>query len=76
MNAFLTLLGDWHFWVLVGAYWFMSAAIGALPMPDANSSKFYGWFFKMSNTFASNVSRAVAGKIPGVVTDTKTTTTN
>jgi hypothetical protein len=65
MNDFLSLLGNWHFWTLVGAYWFLTASIGALPMPDTTSSKFYGWFFKMSNTFAANLSRAAAGKIPG-----------
>ena len=65
MTNFLTLLGNWHFWVLVAGYWFLTASIGALPMPDTRSSKFYGWFFKMSNTFAANISRAAAGKIPG-----------
>lgn len=65
MSAFTTLLGNWHFWAMVGVYWFMTASIGALPMPDNTSSKFYGWFFKMSNAFAANVSRAAAGKIPG-----------
>jgi len=65
MNEFLGLLGNWHFWVVVAGYWFMTASIGALPMPDTSSSKFYGWFFKMSNTFAANISRAAAGKIPG-----------
>lgn len=65
MNDFLGLLGNWHFWTLVGIYWFGTAAIGAMPMPDTNSSKFYGWVFKTLNTFAGNVSRAVAGKIPG-----------
>ena len=65
MSEFTSLLGNWHFWAMVAAYWFMTASIGALPMPDNTSSKFYGWFFKMSNTFAANVSRAAAGKIPG-----------
>ncbi len=65
MSNFLTLLGNWHFWTLVAGYWFLTASIGALPMPDTGSSKFYGWFFKMANTFAANVSRAAAGKIPG-----------
>lgn len=65
MSEFTSLIGNWHFWVLIAGYWFMSAAIGALPMPDTSSSKFYAWFFKMSNSFAANVSRAAAGKIPG-----------
>lgn len=65
MSGFTSLIGNWHFWAMVAAYWFMTASIGALPMPDNTSSKFYGWFFKMSNTFAANISRAAAGKIPG-----------
>ena len=65
MSEFTSLLGNWHFWLLVGLYWFLTAAIGALPMPDSTSSKFYGWFFKMTNSFAANLSRAAAGKIPG-----------
>jgi hypothetical protein len=65
MSEFTSLLGNWHFWTLVVAYWFLTASVGALPMPDNTSSKLYGWFFKMSNTFAANISRAAAGKIPG-----------
>lgn len=65
MTGFLTLVGDWHFWVAVLVYWLVSNAIGALPAPDANSSKFYAWFFKFANGFAANLSRAAAGKIPG-----------
>jgi hypothetical protein len=67
MNEFIGLLGNWHFWVLVVGYWFLTASIGALQMPDTTSSKFYSWFFKMANTFAANVSRAAAGKIPGTL---------
>jgi hypothetical protein len=60
MDNFLSLLSNWHFWVLVVVYWLLTASIGALPMPDTTSSKFYGWFFKMSNTFAANISRVAA----------------
>jgi len=65
MNDFIKLLGDWHFLVLVGGYYTFAAAVGALPIPDAASSKFYGWAFKFLNTLAANLSRAAAGKIPG-----------
>ncbi len=65
MGGFTSLVGNWHFWALVGSYWFLTAAVGALPMPDTNSSKFYAWAFKFSNAFAANISRAAAGKIPG-----------
>jgi hypothetical protein len=70
MTPFLSLVGDWHFWVLIAAYWFVSNAIGSLPMPDGTEPhpKLYAWFFKTANGFAANVSRATAGKIPGVDT--------
>lgn len=66
MQGFLGIVGDWHFWILVVIYWLVSNAIGALETPDATSSKFYAWFFKFANGFAANLSRAAAGKIPGV----------
>jgi hypothetical protein len=49
----------------MGAYIVLSNAVGALPMPDTTSSKFYAWFFKFANAVASNLTRASAGKIPG-----------
>lgn len=60
-----SIIGDPYFWGLVVLYWAVSNAIGALPLPDNTSSKFYGWFFKFANGFAANLSRAAAGKIPG-----------
>jgi hypothetical protein len=65
MNGFLSIIGDWHFWLLVLIYWLVSNAISALPMPTTTSSASYGWFFKFTNGFLGNVSRALAGKIPG-----------
>jgi hypothetical protein len=65
MNGFLSMFGDWHFWLLILTYWVISNSISALPMPTAASSAFYGWFFKMSNGLLGNLSRALAGKIPG-----------
>jgi len=46
------------------AYYIVSGAIGSLPMPDQQSSKFYRWFFQFSNTLASNITRAYAAKLP------------
>lgn len=66
IGHFQALVGDPYFWGLVAAYWLVSNAIGALPSPGASSSSFYGWFFKFANGFAANLSRAAAGKIPGV----------
>lgn len=66
MTGFTSLIGNWHFWVLVGGYYTFAAAIGAMPSPDSTSGKFYAWAFKFLNTLAANVSRAVQGKVPGV----------
>lgn len=66
IGHFQALVGDPYFWGLVGLYWLVSNAIGAMPIPDSGSSKFYAWLFKFANGFAANLSRAAAGKIPGV----------
>ena len=62
------LIASYHphptYWTM-GTYIVLSNFIGALPMPDATSSKFYGWFFKFANGLGANLSRANAGKIPG-----------
>jgi len=51
--------------MMVSTYWIVTAAIGALPMPNNQSKPFYGWAFKFLNALAANLSRAAAGKIPG-----------
>ena len=48
----------------VGGYYLFSAAVGALPMPDATSHKFYRWLFQFSNTLSANIARAWASKLP------------
>ena len=50
--------------IVLGTYYVASAAIGALQAPDATSSKFYRWFYSFANTFAANVTRAFATKLP------------
>ncbi len=70
MNDYLSIVGNYHFWVLLIVYYALSNAVSALPLPTATSSPFYGWFFKFANGFAANISRATASKIPGVNGDT------
>jgi len=45
------------------AYYILSAAIGALPAPTAESHMFYAWLFKFANTLGGNLTRAFASKI-------------
>jgi hypothetical protein len=48
----------------LGTYYVLSAAVGAMPMPDPTDSKFYRWFFQFANTVSANVTRAYASKLP------------
>lgn len=52
-----------HPFALLAAWWIYSAAIGALPAPNANSSAFYQWAFKFTNTIAANIARAYSTKV-------------
>lgn len=65
MSGFTALFGDWHLYVLLVIFYVISAAVSAMPMPDATSGKGYAYFFKFANLLWANVSRSVAGKIPG-----------
>lgn len=47
----------------LGVYYILSAAIGALPAPQAQSGMFYNWIFKFANTLGGNLTRAFAAKV-------------
>jgi hypothetical protein len=47
--------------VTLATYYVGSAAVGALPPPKAESTEFYQWFYKFSNTLAANAT-ALRGK--------------
>lgn len=52
--------------VTVIVYFLFSAAVGAMEMPDANSSKRYRFWFRFCNRLAGNLDRAAkALHIPG-----------
>ena len=50
--------------ISLGFYYVCSAAIGSMPMPDAQSGKGYRWLFGFLNTLAANVTRALASRLP------------
>ena len=51
----------------VGALWVFSAAVSALDSPDAQSGRFYRWFFKFSKMIAGDLASSALGKyLPGV----------
>ena len=45
------------------SYWVLSAFIGALPSPTANSSALYVFIFKFSNSLGGNLLRALSTKV-------------
>lgn len=71
MQGFLTIIGDWHFWVLVMTYYGVIAAVGALPTPDevakvdGKVSLKYQWFYKFTSVFAGNLRDVFGKKVPG-----------
>ena len=60
MKAFLSFLSAHEVITTLVSYWTLSAFIGALPAPGANSSGFYRFFFKFSNTLGGNLLRALS----------------
>ena len=46
--------------VTMVSYYVFAAFVGALPMPDNTSGKFYKFFFAFINTIAANISRTSA----------------
>jgi hypothetical protein len=47
--------------ISMALYYLFSSAVGAMPMPDASSGKFYRWLFSFLNTLAANLNRAYRG---------------
>jgi hypothetical protein len=45
------------------SYWILSAFIGALPSPTANSSALYVFVFKFSNSLGGNLLRALSTRV-------------
>lgn len=66
MFSFLSILGDPRLWIVAFIFAVFSNGVSALPMPKETSSAFYAYAFKFLNGLAQNLSRAFAGKLPGV----------
>lgn len=49
---------------LVG-YYIVSAFVGSLPAPRANSTQLYLFFYKFANTLGGNLTRAFATRVEG-----------
>jgi hypothetical protein len=66
MQDLINLLHNKWLWILFGGYWVLMAAVGALPMPEEGSGKFYKFTFAFLHGFSANINRAaVALKVPG-----------
>ncbi|HEY2380815.1 MAG TPA: hypothetical protein VGK48_06480 [Terriglobia bacterium] len=55
-----------QFWVAVVLYWVFSAAISAMPVPEANGSLGYTWLYRFLHTTAGNLTTAFGSRIPGI----------
>jgi hypothetical protein len=66
LNELTSLLANPLIWKVLGAYWVFSAAIGAMPTPQQDSSRVYVWAFRFGHGLSGNLNRAaVALKVPG-----------
>lgn len=52
-----------HPFALVLSWWVFSAAVGSLPAPTKDSSRFYQWFYPFANTLGANLARAFNTKV-------------
>ncbi len=65
------MMAIWNFLVLhqtiaaLVAYYTVSAFIGSLPAPTANSTQLYLFFYKFANTLGGNLTRAFATRVEG-----------
>ena len=60
MHAVWSFLAAHEVITTLVCYWTLSAFIGALPAPTAQSSQLYSFFFKFSNTLGGNLLRALS----------------
>jgi hypothetical protein len=63
VDGFQAILGDWHFWVLVVAFYAFMATVSGMPAPDDSSSKGYRWLYASLHTFAGNIDKVFSSKI-------------
>ena len=55
-----------QFWAAVAAYWIFSAAVSAMPEPDAQSHPGYLWLYRFAHTIAGNITTVFGSRIPGL----------
>jgi len=63
MNAISAIYAAHPYIATLATYWALSAFIGALPSPTANSSPLYIFVFKFSNSLGGNLLRALSTKV-------------
>lgn len=65
MNAITSIYSNHPYIATLVSYWVLSAFIGALPAPTANSSPLYKFVFAFSNSLGGNLLRALSTKVEG-----------
>jgi hypothetical protein len=57
-----------QFGTAVALYWIFSAAVSAMPEPDAKGNSGYLWLYRFCHTLAGNITTAFDPNIPGIRT--------
>jgi hypothetical protein len=72
MQSVIELFSNPLVWKLLISYWVFSAIVGAMPTPEANSSKFYVFLFRFAHAMGGNLNRAAMTlKVPGAQEEPK-----
>ena len=65
MDGFISILGDWHFWVLAIGYYAAMAVVSGMPEPNEASTRGYVWAYNSLHVFAANVGKLASTKFNG-----------
>jgi hypothetical protein len=64
-QGLIDLLSNPLVWKVLFSYWVFSAAVGAMPTPEASGNKFYIFLFRFAHGVSGNLNRAaVALHVP------------
>jgi hypothetical protein len=63
VNTIWQFLNDHQVLTTLASYWLLSAFIGALPAPTAESGPLYRFVFSFSNSLGGNILRALSTKV-------------
>jgi hypothetical protein len=65
MDAIISFIQAHQTTAALAGFYVLSAFIGALPAPTAESGQFYKFFFAFANTLGANIARARSTAVEG-----------